>query len=271
MPKPNADSLMSQADLWYIRFPDGRVLRVASTEAVRRRLARGRIPPASLVRRSPEEEWVSLAWIPEFADLISRPPAANGRTRRSRPLRERPAPASAGTPATVASHLDPDRLQLLGVRGFYLELLAALDSTLVRRKLAASFLVGLVLGVLLALGRLSSSSQLDLGMSGSWALVGGSWLVVVLLGALLTRMTYVEVSHLRPARWRDGFAGFGGLTLRLLVSQTVVVGSVVGLIVLRDRPSMGVIHPLNGYRPLPRRPPACAGRRPGQRPGRGSP
>ena len=60
---------MSQADFWYIRFPDGRVLRAASTVVLRQELNAGHIPLGSTVRRSPSEEWVSLAWTQEFADF----------------------------------------------------------------------------------------------------------------------------------------------------------------------------------------------------------
>ena len=57
-------------DAWYLRFPDGRVLRAGSTEAVRHHLEHGRIPPDSRARRDPGEPWVPLGRTPAFADLV---------------------------------------------------------------------------------------------------------------------------------------------------------------------------------------------------------
>ena len=48
-------------DNWYIRLPDGRVLRAASTAILRQHLEAGRIPVGSMVRRPSESEWVTLA------------------------------------------------------------------------------------------------------------------------------------------------------------------------------------------------------------------
>ena len=44
---------MSEAsDPWFVRFPDGRVVRADSTAVVRRRILSGKIPLASSVRRT---------------------------------------------------------------------------------------------------------------------------------------------------------------------------------------------------------------------------
>ena len=52
---------MSKAsDAWYVRLPDGRVVRASSTGALRKHIGSGRIAPDSHVRRSPEQEWLSL-------------------------------------------------------------------------------------------------------------------------------------------------------------------------------------------------------------------
>ena len=85
-------------DPWYVRFPDGRVRRAASTEIVRLQLGDGRIPPASLVRRTAEDEWTALQWVPEFADLAAR--LANHRPAGDRPnhRQETVAAAIAGAP-----------------------------------------------------------------------------------------------------------------------------------------------------------------------------
>ena len=76
---PTRDRLMSQSgDAWYVRFPDGRVKRAANTNVLRRQLHSGRVPYASTVRRSPDQEWVTLEWTEEFADLVKKGAAANG-------------------------------------------------------------------------------------------------------------------------------------------------------------------------------------------------
>src|SRR5437867_2238587 len=113
------------SDPWYVRLPDGRVLRAASTAAVRHHVNAGRVPVDSLVRRSSDEEWVALEWTQEFADLITAPasePETSTRAR-SRPENEWALPEPAG----IASRLDPMRLRTVGVRGMTEELLAALD------------------------------------------------------------------------------------------------------------------------------------------------
>src|SRR5262249_11649543 len=119
---PGADENMSQADFWYIRFPDGRILRAASTIILRQELSAGHIPLGSTVRRSPEDEWVSLEWTQEFADLVERL-AASSRAKQAETRRRTPVPAAAPreTPnaapvpvdaATVGSRLDGTRLHL---------------------------------------------------------------------------------------------------------------------------------------------------------------
>src|SRR5262245_56553459 len=113
---------MSQAsDAWYVRLPDGRVIRARSSEAVRHHLGTGRIPLDSRVRRTPEDEWATLEWTQEFADVYTEllhgaaptegaPRAAGGLPRR----------------ASLASRLDPLQLETVGIRGAVEELLAAL-------------------------------------------------------------------------------------------------------------------------------------------------
>src|SRR5262249_30490844 len=67
---PDPSTMSHAEDPWYIRYPDGRVRRAASTDTVRRFLGDGAIPLACLVRRSADEEWMALEWTAEFADLI---------------------------------------------------------------------------------------------------------------------------------------------------------------------------------------------------------
>jgi hypothetical protein len=127
----------------------------------------------------------------------------------------------------VGARLDPSRLHLVGIRGYVQELVAALDSTLVFSKLVVASLAGLLLGMALAVG---SSPALPAEVA--WSLAGVVLLVLAFTAGLVTRLTYVELSRLRPARWHEGLAGIGLLTVRLVVVLGLVGGGAWGLIVL---------------------------------------
>ena len=77
------DTFLSNDD-WYVRFPDGKVLHAATTKAVRKNIDRGRIPLDSTVRRADDEEWVTLAWTSEFADLVKLAAARKLKPQRRR-------------------------------------------------------------------------------------------------------------------------------------------------------------------------------------------
>jgi hypothetical protein len=242
---------MSQADFWYIRFPDGRVLRAASTVVLRQELNAGHIPLGSTVRRSPNDEWVSLGWTQEFADLVeelaARQPAGGTPALRSAsvPAAKPQTPSrravnasgiavapAAEHPATVGSRLDSSRLHLIGVRGHLNELLAALDSALVPKKLLLGVIAGLLLGMLFLLLRAAWFEQDGRWLSTALALLAVSLVVFDGLTALLTRLTFVELARLRPARWREGLDGLGRFLVWVVASQAIVGGAVWGLIVL---------------------------------------
>jgi hypothetical protein len=239
--------MSSNADAWYVRFPDGRVLRATSTTVVRQQLGAGRIPVGSTVRRNPEDEWTSLEWIEEFAEVLAehRKPAEAAAPSRptgrppSSPMidvspggsgNRPPAGSSSGNEGSgVAARLDPLRLQTVGVRGLVDELIGALDSTLVRKKIAVALLAALALGLLFAFAPLDPFKSLeqfskDGSLDRAWAALA---LLVVgsIATALLTRMTFVEVSRLRPAKWREAFTGLAGLSIRLSIAQLVVTGN----------------------------------------------
>ena len=228
---------MSQADYWYIRFPDGRILRAASTSILRQELTAGHIPLGSTVRRAPSDEWVSLQWTQEFADLVeelsSRSPPAPPQPR-PRPTTERreTANATADHGVTVGSRLDASRLHLIGVRGYLDELLAALDAALVGRKLLLGVLAGLFVGVFLAVQQAAWFARDSTWMAPALGLAVVTVIVFDVLTALLTQLTYVELSRLRPARWSEAMDGLAGLTLRVILSQLIVRGSAWGVIVL---------------------------------------
>jgi hypothetical protein len=206
------------AEAWYVRFPDGRVARAADAEAVRRQLGAGVIPAGCSVRRASDSEWLPIAEVPEFADL-----AARGRA----------VPLAAGNHnSTVASRLDPLRLHTLGVGDLVQELTGALDSALVRRKLIPAAAAAVAVGVLGGAAVLVVPQADDPTARGALfgAVGAGAWLVAAFAVALLSRMTYTEVSRLRPARWRESAAGAGRLTVRVAVAHLLVLGAGVGLI-----------------------------------------
>ncbi len=233
---------MSQADFWYVRFPDGRILRAASTAILRHEVDAGHIPLGSTVRRAPSDEWVSLEWTQEFADLVGQhsasppppEPVPSPESRRHKPGRRGEAanhPAVEHS-ATVGSRLDSSRPHLVGVRGHVEELLAALDSTLVAKKILLGFGAGLFLGVLLAAERAAWFETDSRRLVPAWCLAGAAMIVLDFLTALLTQLTYIELARLRPARWREGLSHIVPLTIRLILTQVIVRGSTWGLIVL---------------------------------------
>src|SRR5260370_23783061 len=132
--------MAASSDLWYIRFPNGRILRARSTEALRRNLKSGRIPWDSRVRRSAEEPWQTLGHRPEFADIASADSAgAEGSPVSDAVARDKTRSAAGGLPT-------------LGVRGHVAELFIAFDSSVQRTKLTTAAITGLVLGVTLGIG-----------------------------------------------------------------------------------------------------------------------
>jgi hypothetical protein len=204
----------SRPDLWYVWFPDGRVLRAAGAAVVRQQLEAGRLPPGTRARRSGEEQWRPIEAYQEFADL-----AINGDGA------SHPAPA-----ATIASRVDPTQLRLLGVRAYLDELFAALDSTLVRAKLGAAALAGVALGALAGVATFLPAPFTLRPTGWGWLLAAGAVLVLAGLSAVLTKLTYVELSRLRPARWREGLRGAAGVTLRLALAWLVIGALIGGLI-----------------------------------------
>lgn len=225
---------MSQAsNRWYIRLPEGRVVRASDTEAVRHHIRSGRIPLDSRVRQSSEEEWTTLEWTSEFADLYKRMMAGTDSASV-----DRDAGAGRVRPATIASRLDPHQLQTVGIRGAVEELLAALDSTMVRVKLRVAGVTGLFLGLAVAVMYLIVNDPQSELLWWGWPAFG---LVIVFLTAvcqaLLLQITYAEVSHLRPARWKDGQIGLIGHVFHIMLANGVVFGLVcTALVLLRQWP-----------------------------------
>lgn len=208
----------SSSDLWYVRLPDGRILRAKSTQALRRYFASGQLPWDSRVRRSPDAPWVTVEETPELADLL--------------PNETRAEPEPAETTASRKPRATGD-LRTLGLRGLVDELFNAFDSSLQHAKLVASGLTGLAIGVSLVLA--SVAFQL---VSPEW-----TWLAYVAIGAvllllfcictsILTQMTALELTRFQPAHFSEVRARIAGHTLRLFCTLGLLSGLLIGVIVL---------------------------------------
>ncbi|HJZ91292.1 MAG TPA: hypothetical protein VKE40_10505 [Gemmataceae bacterium] len=221
-------------DPWYVRLPDGRTIKAKSTTSVRHHVEAGHIPLNSMVRRDPDEEWVALVWVAEFADLGS----AGGRTLAAHgaPASAPPADARSG----VSARLDPMRLQTVGVRGLIDELIAALDSTLTRSKMVPAIVAGVVLYLGMFLIRAGFDWALDSKENArAWAPVVAeaafAILVLSILNAILARLTHTELATMRPAQLRAAFQRFGSYTVPTVVANAIVAGGGLGFLFLLQR------------------------------------
>jgi hypothetical protein len=241
---------MSQAnDLWYVRLPDGQIVRANSTDAVRHHLVTGRIPRDSWVRRSPDEEWVSVEWAPELGGLgglggLGSSPIADAPRKRTEPGKREPASLEAPevvshedtltppSPGRGRSRQDRLQLQVVGARGMFEELLKAVDSTLERIKLRVACVTALACVLLVTLVGLI---RLDL----EWPVLllpwGAAALGVLMFGAigiaLITQTSFVELSTAKPARSRDSTRALPRNALRLFCGFLVVIGGPLILLV----------------------------------------
>jgi hypothetical protein len=213
------------SDAWFLRFPDGRVMRAASTEAVRAHLENGRIPPDSRARRDHGDPWVPLGRTPAFSDLVR-----SG--RRHDPAHTTPEPnAHNGGPRNTH-----EPLHLVGARGVIEELMSALDSTLVPGKLGVAVRTGLGLGMLALLFLI-----LRQFLPESWTLLLG---IIALVAGLveasicavtLTQMTFIELSRLRPSTPEEVRTGLGKFAGRLAGALLLVVGGLLAVLYLLGR------------------------------------
>jgi hypothetical protein len=220
-------------DPWYVRLPDGHIVKAKSTASVRHHVEAGNIPLNSTARRHSDEEWVGLAWITEFADLGGGPTRNHDALTEIAPTDGVPPSPEAAPKSGVAARLDPLRLQTVGIRGLVEELIAAFDSTVSGGKLA-------VAGIVAAVGALATF----LVMRGALLVYAeGAWLAQVLSGsvallalatiaALLTRQTHLELSRMRPVSQAEARAGAGGFILRVFLGYVATIGVGIGIILL---------------------------------------
>lgn len=208
-------------DLWFIRLPDGREVTARSTRAVEQHVRHGTIPPDSRVRRSRDHEWTTLEWTSEFSNLIT--------GNATQPKRQGISP-EALLPAGLAARLDPMRLRTLGVRGLWDDLIGALDSTFTRKKLGLTVVVSGITGLVVALVFSVFGRVLNGGAgSGVWSVALGVMAVAAIplfafLNGLLARMVHVELSFMRPAKWKEVRHGLGLMGLRLTGAYFFVLG-----------------------------------------------
>jgi hypothetical protein len=210
-------------------LPDGRTIKAKSTASVRHHVEAGHIPLNSMVRRDPDEEWVALVWVAEFADLAS--PSARA---MAPPTAEAP-PQAGTTRSGVSARLDPMRLQTVGVRGLIDELISALDSTIARAKMVPAFVAALlVFGGMFLAQALQRKGFLPEEVPWLPGVIGTAFAVLVLsvLNALLARLTHLEVSTMRPARLRDALDGLTHYAGSAIVANALVAGGALVVLYL---------------------------------------
>ncbi len=228
--------MKTQHDLWYLRLPDGRVVKAKSTSSVRHHIETGNVPLNSLARRHSHEEWVSLAWLAEFADLAGgnvrqRVTANDGSSNLQ--SSENGDQDQVERPGGVTARLDPMRLQTVGIRGLVDELIAAFDSAIGAGK-GVFACVALALGAFVA--HLVARSIWAAYPDASWivqltaGLIAG--LFTALVVALLTRQTHLELSTARPVGLAEARQGIGSLVFRVFLGYLTTAGLCIGLIVL---------------------------------------
>jgi hypothetical protein len=235
------------SDVWYVRLPDGRIVRAKSTNSVRHHIENGRIPVDCWVRRSGEDDWTTLDWTVEFSDLVAEKRKRPTATEEPRPREVEIAVPAKSNGSSVRGN--GNELRTVGVRGLAEELLAALDSTLNRKKLwialCACFLGG---GVAMVLHALPLGRDVQAAWLG-WVGAGLGFLVIVgLSAALITRMTFVELSRLRPARWGEVVVGLEHHALQVMAVYLLSVGSVLlATAGLRELPAWILENDLEGF------------------------
>lgn len=229
---------LQDSDLWYVRLPDGRVIRSRNTVSLRYHVRRGRIPPGSRVRRAPTDAWQKLH---EVADLAEAAAVAVARAHKNN--------GQLDALTRKRSRTAFQETRLLGVRGMVRELLDALDSSLNRAKMGTACLLGM-------LGAIGSITWMLVGtLPVEWRTPAASaWAVLLLLAACLgistiTQYTAIELSKMRQPRLRELWPSVVGQTVRLAAALLLVVGGGVALILcLRWLPGwLPDDHPWWGY------------------------
>ena len=209
-------------DIWFVRLPDGRIIRSRNTVSLRYHVRKGRIPLTSRIRRSAQGAWQSLEEVQELADVAA---VAAARTNQGK---DRP-----DALARRRSHAAFQDKRVLGVRGLVGELLDALDSSLNRAKMG----IACLLGMLGAIGWITWKLLATL-LHEEWWIVGASaWAIIFLVAGCLavsaiTQFTALELSKMRQPRPGELWPSVVGQALRLAAALLIVVGGGVALMLL---------------------------------------
>lgn len=206
-------------DIWYVRLPDGRVIRTTNTVSLRFHVRNGRIPLQSRIRRSKEEPWHALDEVQELVDVVE---AAAART-------------SDGNGTTAVRRRTRARFKqwrALGVRGLGSELLDALDSSLHRTKLGIAGLLAGLGGVAWITWDLLAAKRDEEW----WIYAASAWAVMLVLAAclgisLVTQQTSFELARMRSPRPRELWPAALGHAVRLAVALLLIVGGGAALVV----------------------------------------
>lgn len=212
-------------DIWYVRLPDGRVIRSRSTVSLRYHVRKGRIPLTSRVRRSDAEDWRSLQEVQELAESAA---VATARSHKGN--------GPGNVDGRMRSRTAFQESRLLGVRGLVGELLDALDSSLNRVKMGVACLLGMLAGI----GLITWNLLGDAFAGTSWTIAASIWVVVLLLAVsmgitFITQYTALELSKMRQPRTSELWPSVFGQSLRLAAALLIVLGAGVALGLLLRR------------------------------------
>ena len=150
--------MIAADDSWFIRFPDGRVIRAANSIVVRQNIQQRQLVPGCMVRRSGEDTWQPIERVREFAELLGVTSGGlDSDPQASRRSIDDESGVMAAPPVGVSSRLDPRRLRTTDVRPVLQDLLAALNTALTRRKLIAAVLLTGLCGAILTAAHVTAT------------------------------------------------------------------------------------------------------------------
>lgn len=216
-------------DPWFVRLPDGRVIKAKSTASLRHHLESGNVPKNARVRREKTEEWQELMWVREFADLFG------GISKPSEDASEQLPPQ---LDPTFQNKLETHRLQSVGIRGMIDEILTSLESAWSKPKIIIATIGAIFLFIghfLIEWIGFSILKELEWDrLTWTIPLLTVAWMVLVvsMVFAFLAKLTFHELSTLKHASLSDAFRGGLYLKIQVLLASLIGVGIPLVLIVL---------------------------------------
>lgn len=194
---------------------------------------------------------MKLEWHAEFTEAVTgiKPPREtaedSGRDGEGR--------SALRPPTGVAERMDPMQLRSVGVRGLLDDLLGAVDCAFRRDKLIIALigagLIGLVIGgvpyLAVKLGDMLGIPETVDSMSGLVDLAAtiSAAIVFAITNALLTKMTYLELSTSRVVGLSEAARGIVASVAKMLIVYIVLVGGAFYL--------MSLLHRLPGWLTVP--------------------